>query len=171
MKLRLPQIDWLLFLFILPVLGAGLITMKSFTDVTPYFSHQLIWIGISFIVFFALSYVDFRFLKRTEILVGAFIFLFHFVFCLATDAPNALPENRRKAESNGNSQGNGVVECRACCLAFLFLQHGNARKILPSCIHFYRRLLLVFTKILALYFVLYWLFFEPRMGTEIFQTQ
>ncbi len=72
MKLRLPQIDWLLFLFILPVLGAGLVTMKSFTEETPYFSHQLIWIAISFVVFFGLSYFDFRFLKRTEILVVLF---------------------------------------------------------------------------------------------------
>lgn len=72
MKLRLPQIDWLLFLFILPVLGAGLITMKSFTEVTPFFSHQLVWIAISFIAFFTLSYFDFRFLKRTDVLVIIF---------------------------------------------------------------------------------------------------
>jgi rod shape determining protein RodA len=74
MKLRLPQIDWLLFLFILPVLGAGLVTMKSFTEETPYFSHQLIWIGISFVIFFFLSYIDFRFLKRTDVLVTLFCF-------------------------------------------------------------------------------------------------
>ncbi len=74
MKARFLQIDWLLFLFILPVLGAGLITMKSFTEATPYFSHQLIWISISFIVFFILSQIDFRFLKRTEVLVSIFLF-------------------------------------------------------------------------------------------------
>jgi rod shape determining protein RodA len=72
MKLRLPQIDWLLFVFLLPVLGAGLVTMKSFTEETPYFSHQIIWISISFLVFFILSYLDFRFLKRTEVLVTIF---------------------------------------------------------------------------------------------------
>ncbi len=74
MKLRLPQIDWLLFFFILPVLGAGLITMKSFTEETPFFSHQLMWIAISFVVFFILSYIDFRFLKRTDVLVVLFSF-------------------------------------------------------------------------------------------------
>lgn len=72
MKLRLPQIDWLLFFFVVPVLCAGLVTMKSFTEETPFFSHQLIWIAISFIVFFVLSYIDFRFLKRTDVLVGLF---------------------------------------------------------------------------------------------------
>ncbi len=83
MKLRLPQIDWLLFIFLLPVLGAGLVTMKSFTEETPYFSHQIVWITISFLVFFLFSYIDFRFLKRTEILVaifGMFSFLLLLLF-------------------------------------------------------------------------------------------
>jgi rod shape determining protein RodA len=69
MKLQLPKIDWLLVIFILPILGAGLITMKSFTEETPFFSHQLIWITISFIALFFCSYIDFRFLKRTDVLV------------------------------------------------------------------------------------------------------
>lgn len=72
MKFAFPKIDWLLFLFILPVLSAGLVTMKSFTEETPFFSHQLVWISLSFIVFFVFSYIDFRFLKRTEILVTIF---------------------------------------------------------------------------------------------------
>ena len=65
-------VDWLLILFMIPVLGAGLVTMKSFTEETPFFSHQLIWIGISFLVLFGLSFIDFRFLKRTDILVVLF---------------------------------------------------------------------------------------------------
>ena len=73
MKSKFLQIDWLLFFFILPVLGAGLVTMKSFTEATPYFSHQLVWISISFVVFFILSQIDFRFLKRTEVLVAMFL--------------------------------------------------------------------------------------------------
>ncbi len=70
---RLANIDWLLVVFLLPVLGAGLLTMKSFTEATPYFSHQLLWIAVSFMVFFAFSFVDFRFLKRTDVLVALFI--------------------------------------------------------------------------------------------------
>ncbi len=68
------SIDWLLILFMLPVLGAGLITMKSFTSETSFFNHQLIWIGISFIFLFALSFLNLRFLKRTDILVSLFLF-------------------------------------------------------------------------------------------------
>lgn len=74
MKSRSLKIDWLLVIFLLPVLLAGLVTMNSFTESTPYFSHQLMWIGISFSVFFILSYADFRFLKRTEVLVAIFGF-------------------------------------------------------------------------------------------------
>lgn len=81
MKFNLPKIDWLLFCFILPVLGAGLITMKSFTEETPYFSHQLIWILLSFIVMFIFSYFDFRFLKRTDVLVSIFL-IFSFLLTL-----------------------------------------------------------------------------------------
>jgi len=78
-------IDWLLILFILPVLGAGLVTMKSFTNETSFFSHQLIWIGISFIFLFVFSFIDFRFLKKTNVLVALFLvfsvlLLFLFLF-------------------------------------------------------------------------------------------
>ncbi len=48
--------------------------MKSFTEDTPYFSHQLVWIGVSFAVLFVFSYIDFRFLKRTDILLWLFGF-------------------------------------------------------------------------------------------------
>jgi len=65
-------IDWLLILFMAPVLGAGLITMKSFTSETSFFSHQLMWIFISFSILFFCSFIDFRFLKRTDILVTLF---------------------------------------------------------------------------------------------------
>ncbi len=85
MSSRYLSIDWLIVAFIIPVLLAGLVTMKSFTEATPYFSHQLIWIGLSFTVFFALSYVDFRFLKRTEVLValfGIFSFLLLLLFII-----------------------------------------------------------------------------------------
>jgi len=65
-------VDWLLVLFIIPVLFAGLITMKSFTGESTLFSHQLMWIGISFVFLFSFSFIDFRFLKRTDVLVTLF---------------------------------------------------------------------------------------------------
>lgn len=79
MKSRFLQVDWLLVLFLVPVLGAGLVTMKSFTSVTPYFSHQFLFIGISFLIFFLFSFIDFRFLRRTDILVVIYLL---FIFML-----------------------------------------------------------------------------------------
>ncbi len=71
-------IDWLLVFFVLPLLSFGLITMKSLTVIesTPnFFEKQIIWIFVSFIVFFIFSSIDFRFLKRTDVLVSIFLFL------------------------------------------------------------------------------------------------
>ncbi|MES2930393.1 MAG: rod shape-determining protein RodA [Patescibacteria group bacterium] len=81
MRISFPKVDWLLILFLLPVLGAGLITMKSFTEETPFFSHQIVWISISFFLLFLFSYIDFRFLKRTDVLVALFCF-FSFLLVL-----------------------------------------------------------------------------------------
>lgn len=92
MQSRYLKIDWLLVIFILPVLLAGLVTMKSFTEVTPFFSHQLVWIGVSFTFFFLLSHVDFRFLKRTDVLVaifGVFSFLLILLFIFGHTANGA----------------------------------------------------------------------------------
>ncbi|MFA5932425.1 MAG: rod shape-determining protein RodA [Candidatus Paceibacterota bacterium] len=74
----LKRIDWLLVVFILPIIAAGLVTMKSFTPLEnagDFFSKQIIWVAISFIVFFFFSFIDFRFLKRTDVLVFLFLFI------------------------------------------------------------------------------------------------
>ncbi len=73
-------VDWYLILFMIPILGAGLLTMKSFTGESNFFNHQLIWIVVSFIALFSLSLFEFRFLKRTDVLVSLFgIFSFFLV--------------------------------------------------------------------------------------------
>ena len=73
----LKRIDWLLVFFLIPLLSFGLVTMKSFSvseNVGNFFSKQIIWIVLSFIVFFIFSFIDFRFLKRTNTLVFLFLF-------------------------------------------------------------------------------------------------
>jgi len=73
----LKRIDWLLVFFLIPLLSFGLVTMKSFSaseNVGNFFSKQIIWIVISFIIFFTFSFIDFRFLKRTDTLVFLFLF-------------------------------------------------------------------------------------------------
>ena len=71
------HIDWLLFIFTIPIMGAGLVTMTSFgIDHTglSFFVKQLIWIILAIIAFFFTSLIDFRLLKETRILVRLFIF-------------------------------------------------------------------------------------------------
>jgi len=77
MQSRVPQIfkhiDWTLFLAVIPLLAFGLVTMHSFTGESALFSRQLVWIVISMMVFFGFSYLDFRFLRRTSVVMGLFI--------------------------------------------------------------------------------------------------
>lgn len=76
----LKRIDWFLVFFIVPIVLGGLFTMKSFTsqeDLINFFDKQIIWIILSFIVFFVFAFIDFRFLRRTDVLVTLFL-----VFCI-----------------------------------------------------------------------------------------
>ena len=70
---RFAHIDWILLLATLPLLGAGLATMSSFTGTDPYFSRQLTWIIISLIAFFVVSMTDLRFLKKSEVITFLFV--------------------------------------------------------------------------------------------------
>lgn len=65
-------IDWILLLATLPLLGAGLVTMNSFTNDGNFLIKQLVWISISISLFFLLSFIDFRFLKKTWVSVVLF---------------------------------------------------------------------------------------------------
>ncbi len=66
-------IDWVMLLATFPLLGAGLATMNSFVGESTYFARQIVWIGVGLLVFFLLSSVDFRFLRRTNVIVTLFL--------------------------------------------------------------------------------------------------
>lgn len=66
------SIDWLALLSTFPILGAGLITMSSFGGSNYYFSRQIIWIILAVLVFFLASRVDWRFLRRTSVVVSLY---------------------------------------------------------------------------------------------------
>src|SRR3990167_4839522 len=85
-------IDWVLVSSIVPILGAGLVTMNSFVGESSLFDRQVVWIGISFMCFFLLSFFDWRFLRRTDVLVGMFIasvFLLVLLFLVAESTKGA----------------------------------------------------------------------------------
>lgn len=65
-------LDWFLLAAVLPILLAGLVTMNSFTGESALFNKQIAWIAIAFLAMFLASFIDFRFLRRTSILVGLF---------------------------------------------------------------------------------------------------
>lgn len=78
------KIDWILFFAILPILGAGLVTMNSFVGDSVFFTKQLIWICLAIGVFFFLSFIDFRFLRRTSVIVTLFLIICGALIALAT---------------------------------------------------------------------------------------
>lgn len=73
MKAFFQSIDWILFLAILPILGAGLVTMNSFSGNSVFFERQLIWIPIAIIIFFSLSSLNLSFLKNPRVIFILFL--------------------------------------------------------------------------------------------------
>ena len=69
------RIDWVLFIPALLISLAGLITMNSFTGDNYFFFRQSIWILVSIVVFLGATTIDWRFLRRTWVLVPAFLLL------------------------------------------------------------------------------------------------
>ncbi len=73
-KNTFKNIDWILFVSVVLVTLAGLVTMNSFAETSRFFDRQTIWIFISMVVFFGASFIDWGFLKNTRIIVTLFIF-------------------------------------------------------------------------------------------------
>jgi len=78
---RTQKIDWILFFSTIPILLAGVVTMSSFGTGGAFASKQLIWISISLLIFFSFSFIDFRFLRRTSVII--FLFISGCLFLLA----------------------------------------------------------------------------------------
>jgi len=74
-KITRINIDWTLFLSIIPLLLVGLSTMSSFSDQNYFFQRQLLWITISIGVFFVFSFIDWRFLRRSDVVTTLYIFI------------------------------------------------------------------------------------------------
>lgn len=79
-------------LFLAPVLAAGLVAMTSFSGEGNFASRQLLWIIVSLAACTGLSFLDFRFLRRTDVLVSLFLgfsVLLGFLFILGNTAKGA----------------------------------------------------------------------------------
>ena len=73
------HIDWLLLCSAVVLVVFGLSTMDSFSTANIFFERQIIWLIISIGVFFLASFLDFSFLKRTNV-VATFFSSYQF-FC------------------------------------------------------------------------------------------
>ena len=76
------DLDWILLAAVLLVAGLGIATMHSFVGENYFFERQLVWIAVSFGALVLLSGVDFRFLRRTGVVVSLFILSCFFLLLL-----------------------------------------------------------------------------------------
>ncbi len=71
-KIGRTHIDWVMLGSAVLLVLFGLVTMNSFLESNYFFEKQIVWLFISVGVFFGASYVDWSFLKRTNVLVTLF---------------------------------------------------------------------------------------------------
>jgi len=91
-KIRLRSFDWLLFGAIFFIAVAGILTMNSFVSSEAggqdvFFFRQIIWLFVATIILFVSSMIDWRFLRRTDFVVSAFLvvcFLLLLLFVLGS---------------------------------------------------------------------------------------
>lgn len=69
----LQKFDWYLIISVLIILSFGLVTMNSFTSEARYFDRQLIWGLVALLIMLVATFVDFRFLRRTSVVVTLFL--------------------------------------------------------------------------------------------------
>ncbi|MBX4199267.1 rod shape-determining protein RodA [Candidatus Parcubacteria bacterium] len=67
------NVDWRLFVPALLISLAGLVTMNAFSGEEHFFTHQVIWLSISVVVFFLASSFDWQFLSRSKVLVSLYL--------------------------------------------------------------------------------------------------
>lgn len=66
--------DWLLLSVMLLISGAGLLTMNAFVGDNYFFEKQLISLGLSVLIYLVCTQVDWRFLRKTGVIVSIFVF-------------------------------------------------------------------------------------------------
>ncbi len=71
-KKLINGIDWILVFAMVLLSLAGLVTMSSLGNNSIFFDRQVIWLIISFVIFFTLSLIDFKFLRRTQVITWIF---------------------------------------------------------------------------------------------------
>ena len=68
----LRRFDWYLVLPILPIIILGLLTMKSLGGNDYFFNRQLIWVSLGFIAMVGISFIDWRNLKSSVLVLALY---------------------------------------------------------------------------------------------------
>jgi len=66
------SIDWWLLGAIVPIIAAGLLVMNNFIGEGVFFTRQIIWAIVGLFIMIGLSRIDFRFLRRTSVVVALY---------------------------------------------------------------------------------------------------
>ncbi|MDO8579462.1 MAG: rod shape-determining protein RodA [bacterium] len=72
LRLTRTHVDWVMLSSASVLVLFGLITMNSFVGDNYFFEKQIVWFGVSLAIFFAASFFDWSFLRRTEVLISLF---------------------------------------------------------------------------------------------------
>ncbi len=91
-RAEFAHIDWFLFAAALSVSLLGLVTMRSFSAENSFFDKQVVWIAVAVTVFFIASIPEYRFLRRTPVVVALYvgiISLLTLIFLFGTIAKGA----------------------------------------------------------------------------------
>ncbi len=81
------HIDWYLFAAALAISLLGLVTMRSFSEEDAFFDKQVVWIGLAVLIFFLASIPEYRFLRRTQVIVilyGGILFFLGLIYMLGS---------------------------------------------------------------------------------------
>jgi rod shape determining protein RodA len=65
--------DPMLLISVLLLSFAGLVTMNTFDIESGFFDKQIVWIGLGFLIYFFVSMLDVRFLRRTSSIVMLYV--------------------------------------------------------------------------------------------------
>ena len=91
-KKLITSIDWILVSAMLLISAAGLVTMSSLGNESIFFNRQVVWLIISFGIFLTFSLIDFKFLRRTQVITWIFgisVVLLSALFFIGTVAKGA----------------------------------------------------------------------------------
>lgn len=154
----IKNIDWILISAVLATVFLGLVTMYSFSGESQFFERQLVWLAVGLVVFFGLSLVDMRFLRRSGVVMLIFLSVcVLLVVLLATGA--TIQGAQRWLEVGGMTFQ--VSEFAKLALVILLAKYFTRRHV--EIAHF--RHIVISGAYTGILFLL--IFFQPDLGTAM----